>query len=169
MTEVQAFYNPEHSAQAFCGFNQNENLIVLVYRSTQDVTNWVNNIKFFKHEFGDCTNCNVHLGFWETYTDLSKEVQSCAGSLRSRHPNAKILIAGHSLGGAIAALTAVDLRKQGHAVDYFFTYGAPRVGTPEFSAWFSQFVNPAQHWRVTHYKDMVVHTPPASFGYLHVP
>lgn len=93
----------------------------------------------------------------------------CAGELKNKYPAAKTLIAGHSLGGAIASLTAVDYTKLGNKVDYFFTYGAPRVGTPEFSAWFIEFVNPNEHWRVTHYKDMVVHTPPSSFGYLHVP
>lgn len=41
---------------------------------TQDFINWYNNIKFFKHDFGDCSNCKVHLGFWETYDDVSAEV-----------------------------------------------------------------------------------------------
>lgn len=60
-------------------------MIVLVYRSivnniklgTQDITNWINNVKFFKTEFGDCENCYVHLGFWETYTAISNGMINC--------------------------------------------------------------------------------------------
>lgn len=61
------------------------------------------------------------------------------------------MIAGHSLGGAIAALMAVDVARLGYKVDHFYTYGAPRIGNPEFFSWFKSFVNPTHHWRVTHY------------------
>lgn len=82
---------------------------------------------------------------------------ACAKSLKAKHSSAKILVSGHSLGGAIAYLAAVDITKLGHKVDYFYTYGAPRIGTHEFAVWFTEYVAPTEHWRVTHYRDMVIH------------
>lgn len=75
---------------------------------------------------------------------------SCVQDLKSKYPQGEILITGHSLGGAIAALTAVDVTKLGYKVNNFYTYGAPRVGNEEFELWFNSFVNPTEHWRVTH-------------------
>lgn len=46
------------------------------------------------------------------------------------------MIAGHSLGGAIAAMTAVDVTRLGYKVEHFYTYGTPRVGNDEFEEWF---------------------------------
>ncbi|CAD8062043.1 unnamed protein product [Paramecium primaurelia] len=168
MIDVQAFAG-NYSSQAYCGYNQKENYIVLVYRSTQDLTNWINNVKFFKQEFGDCKDCAVHLGFWETYTAISNEMINCTKTLRQKYPKSKVLITGHSLGGAIAALMAVDVTRLGIQVDNFFTYGAPRVGNIEFATWFINYVVPKEYWRVTHYADTVVHTPPMNFYYSHLP
>ncbi|CAD8081966.1 unnamed protein product [Paramecium sonneborni] len=168
MIDVQAFAG-NYSSQAYCGYNQKENYIVLVYRSTQDLTNWINNIKFFKQQFGDCIDCAVHLGFWETYTAISDGMINCTKTLKEKYPKSKVLITGHSLGGAIAALLAVDVTRLGIQVDNFFTYGAPRVGNIEFATWFEDYVIPKEQWRVTHYADTVVHTPPLSFYYAHLP
>ncbi|CAK69504.1 unnamed protein product (macronuclear) [Paramecium tetraurelia] len=169
MVEVKAFYKSDHHAQAYVGYNKKENLVVVVYRSTQDFINWYNNIKFFKHDFGDCKNCKVHLGFWETYDDVSAEVLAAAKHLKEKYPTSKLLVTGHSLGGAVAYLAAVDLKKLGYNVDYFFTYGSPRIGSHEFAVWFTSFVGATEHWRVTHYRDMVIHQPPSSFSYKHPP
>jgi predicted lipase len=73
------------------------------------------------------------------------------------------------LGGAVAYLAAVDLKKMGYKIDYFFTYGAPRIGTHEFAVWFASYVAPNENWRVTHYRDMVIHQPPSAFSYKHPP
>ena len=106
---------------------------IILSIGTQDLTNFINDVKFFKHEFGDCFNCYVHLGFWETYTAISTGMISCTQKLKQKHQSAKILVTGHSLGGAIAAMMAVDVTRLGHKVDYFFTYGAPRIGNTEFA------------------------------------
>ena len=99
----------------------------------------------------------MHLGFWETYDDVSAEVLAAAKHLKGKYPKAKTLVTGHSLGGAVAHLAAVDFTKLGYKVDYFFTYGSPRIGTHEFAVWFTSYVSATEHWRVTHYRDMVIH------------
>lgn len=120
-------------------------------------------------EFGDCDNCKVHMGFWQTYNDLSEKMMACVDSLKAKYPKGEIMITGHSLGGAIAALTAVDVTRRGIKVHHFYTYGAPRVGNDEFESWFTTFVAPIESWRVTHNRDTVVHLPPKIYGYQHIP
>ena len=44
-----------------------------------------------------------------------------------------ILCAGHSLGGALATLAAIDLQKKYHFPDlHVYTYGTPRTGSAAF-------------------------------------
>ncbi len=59
--------------------------------------------------------------------------------LLSVHPSAPLFIAGHSLGGALATLCAVDVRARLAAPDVrLFTFGSPRVGNAVFAAWVEQ-------------------------------
>jgi len=48
--------------------------------------------------------------------------------LKSAHPNAKLAIAGHSLGAAVATHALIDLKSRGVNIEFFYTYGSPRVG-----------------------------------------
>ena len=46
------------------------------------------------------------------------------------------------------------------------TFGSPRVGNPAFSNWFDGSMNLGTYSaRVVHYKDIVPHLPPMSFGF----
>lgn len=68
---------------------------------------------------------------------------------------------GHSLGGALAAFAAIDIKTtfnpQGGITLY--TYGQPRVGNKVFSdLLFKSLSN--RYVRVTHYDDTVAHVPP---------
>jgi len=44
---------------------------------------------------------------------------------------------GHSLGGAMATLMALQLAESGRTVD-LSTYGSPRLGDPAFYDWFEK-------------------------------
>ena len=52
-------------------------------------------------------------------------------ALYLKHPK-KALVTGHSLGGAMANLAAVDLVNAGYPVD-LITFGVPRVRNREFA------------------------------------
>ena len=56
-------------------------------------------------------------------------------TLIAAHPNTPILITGHSLGGALAVLSALDIKKElmFNETISLYTFGAPRVGNDEFS------------------------------------
>lgn len=38
---------------------------------------------------------------------------NCTKTLKNKYPNAKLLVTGHSLGGAIASMMAVDVTRLG--------------------------------------------------------
>lgn len=52
----------------------------------------------------------------------------------------------------------MDLLKAGLTSIRLFTFGSPRVGDSDFAVWVSTKLK-QDSYRVTHYKDMVVHVP----------
>ena len=77
------------------------------------------------HDAGIATAVRVHSGFQQAYSLLRPAVLawlSANGSKASR-----CVVVGHSLGGALATLCALDLLLRGFAVD-LVTFGCPRVG-----------------------------------------
>jgi len=47
----------------------------------------------------------------------------CASNLIGKYPSAKVTMVGHSLGGALATLFAIDLQILGYKMTNLFTYG----------------------------------------------
>jgi hypothetical protein len=77
-----------------------------------------------------------------------------------------VFVAGHSLGGALAQLCALDLRLSARLPDVrLTTFGAPRVGNAVFARWLDAAVGP--HARFTHARDVVPSVPPSWAGFAH--
>jgi pimeloyl-ACP methyl ester carboxylesterase len=96
----------------------------------------------------------VHWGFWRAESALWPQV---AGWL-DRHPQAEIVVTGHSLGAAMATITAARL-----PAALLVTFGSPRVGTRAFARGFDQ-------GRVRRYVDCcdgVARVPPP-WGFVHL-
>jgi triacylglycerol lipase len=53
--------------------------------------------------------------------------------LQAKYSKAKLIITGHSLGGAIATISAVDLIISNFKIDEVYTFGSHRVGDIQFS------------------------------------
>ena len=75
--------------------------------------------------------------------------------------NKAIFVTGHSLGGALAALTAqeIDAAKPG-SVRAVYTYGMPRTGNAQFASAYNQALG-ARTYRMVHGSDVVPTVPPA--------
>jgi len=79
-----------------------------------------------------------------------------------------VFVTGHSLGGALATLAALDLRVNLGLPDVrVVSFGSPRVGNYVFSKWFEKEIGP--HWRFSHNRDIVPSVPPGYMGFHHVP
>ncbi|BBN18801.1 hypothetical protein MPTK1_8g05610 [Marchantia polymorpha subsp. ruderalis] len=81
-----------------------------------------------------------------------------------------IYVTGHSLGGALATLFALDLAschlaKEGRILVTMYNYGSPRVGNSPFAEKYNKTVKDS--WRVVNNRD-IVPTVPRLMGYCHV-
>ncbi|KAM3144305.1 hypothetical protein pb186bvf_003469 [Paramecium bursaria] len=168
-TNAQSFQNSSHNTSAYCAYNQIENAIILNYRSTSNVQNFVGDLNFIQSNYTKCQGCYIHSGFQDMYQDLSEQMINCTQQLKQKFSDAKVFVVGHSLGGAIAALLASDVKTRlGYSIDIFLTTGAPRVGNVQFRNWFSTNVAPNISYRIVHNQDPVPQLPPLGQNYTHL-
>lgn len=66
---------------------------------------------------GTKDNCQVHGGFYKASLDARPVVLAAVNKGLKLYPGYKVVATGHSLGGAVATLTAAYLRNQGLYVD----------------------------------------------------
>jgi len=125
----------------------------------------------------------LHFGFFSSYSRLRKQVHATIYEELVRSPS-RLLVTGHSLGGAQATACAYDMSRwiipsvkkdllynRGKAAAdkvtlCCYTFGAPRLGGPRFQAAFDKAV-PETH-RVINDGDVVTTTPPHWLGFNHV-
>lgn len=169
---------PELNTMGIVTLSTDKSTIISVFRGTNLVA--ANEVSFdFANVIEDfiallvdsplCIECNVHLGFLEAYSSIADQMKANVKSLQSSFPNASKLVAtGHSMGGAMATLFALDLIvNEGMNNISLVTFGSPRVGNVAFS----QFANlrlGSTNWRVTYDNDMVTVFPLMAMGYKHV-
>lgn len=98
---------------------------VMAMRGTQTTNDWLSN-------FNIGMSCGpsgslVHSGFNEIYKKMRLDVQKMIAEARPKP--VKVHFIGHSLGGALATLAALDWAKSGIGSTYLYTFGAPRIGS----------------------------------------
>lgn len=149
--------NTDHSTRGYIGYNEGQQAIYVSFRGSEDINNWITNLDAIKTDYPLCSGCEVHKGFYTAEQAVFGEVLAQVQSLLSKYPGYTVFVTGHSLGAALATLTANDLTQSGIKIR-LFNYGSPRIGNDEFAEFTSSFLTDRN--RVTHHKDMVVHTPP---------
>ena len=145
------------------GFVKNTREVILVsFQGSDGPLDWFRNLKFFKKRYSGCQRCKIHTGFFEAYSPLRDEMLQKVNNFYQEHPK-KVLVTGHSLGGAMATLAAVDLVNARYTVD-LITFGTPRVGNKEFAQYVDRIVK-GLNLRVTYKNDIVTVVP--NIGYRH--
>lgn len=176
ISHVHTFYNSTTDMRAFLAvlrWGERPPRIVFSFRGTETLQNWIEDLKVFKTDRKmSCTDCRVHEGFVDVWDSLASQALPALASLRRDYPSAPLTITGHSLGGAVAFLSAYILTADLHiAVDAVYTYGSPRVGNKAFAE-AHPLVKDGRSWRITHHRDVVPHLPPRGFypfssGFVH--
>jgi triacylglycerol lipase len=107
---------------------------------------------------------NVHRGFEGAAAAVKDQVRDALAARTER----TLLIAGHSLGAALAAVTAdralLDLGLRATAV---YGFGMPRAGGQEFAHRYNDTLG-ATTYRLMHGEDIVASVPPSALGFRHV-
>ena len=127
---------------------------ILAVEGTNETTDWVTNLKFLIKR-DDC-----HRGF---KNNANRTLAQLVVAYEGLNPERKLVIAGHSLGGATATLIADLLWESGNKNIALVTAGSPRPGGRNLK----RRLNGLEHHRFVHGNDIVPGTPPWIFGYIH--
>lgn len=174
----------------FTRIYSNHDYIIIVHRGTQKKHDWfISNFPFRRkkliHFDGSIENkVKVHRGFQSTldFGDITSNQTSLQAIFKYleklKIDDRKIVITGHSMGGALATILATKLRYwisiQNQAVDkskhikpiyLVATFGAPAVGGEDFKDFYAELKDCT--YRMVNEFDAVPFAPPF-FGYRHV-
>jgi hypothetical protein len=191
---------PSPLSDPHSGVNENQKLmqrsngaIIVAFRGTYSITNTVIDLSTVPQKYvpypplddeegGDpgrpehvCTNCTVHLGFLMSWQIARQVIMPALKRLHDQYPHYPIRLVGHSLGGAVGALAALEM-KVGLGWDDIIvtTFGEPRVGNSGFVKYLDEAFdlqggesNPEQraYRRITHIGDPVPLLPLSEWGY----
>ncbi|KAL0952903.1 hypothetical protein HGRIS_007120 [Hohenbuehelia grisea] len=93
-----------------------------------------------EHFPGVDSKVQVHSGFAAAHAQSAPEILAEARRLLAQQKSRRVILVGHSLGGALAALDALSLRLNlpKHVDVQAVTYGMPRLGNHEFVKLFDE-------------------------------
>ncbi|UQZ32212.1 lipase [Paenibacillus sp. PK3_47] len=134
--------------------------VIIAFRGTSSTSNWVSNMNASQKNFKYIKEaCLTHRGFTDIYASARDGIISVLGSLS---PEKALFVTGHSLGGALAALCAVDAAANTHyRFPSLYTYGAPRTGDPDFAKAAAKYV--PHSFRIANPFDLVTYVPPSIY------
>ncbi len=141
--------------QALLAFEPSKQRVVLSFRGTQpdEVKDLLANVKVFPSSWAGAGY--VHKGF----ADMLASGWGAIHVALARRPSARLLYTGHSLGAALATLSAAL-----HRPSAMITFGLPRVGNGAFA----ESLAGITHDRYVGCADLVCRIPPEQWSYEHV-
>ena len=156
----------EHTPAGICA--RGNQTLFIVFRGTQSAGEKLKNWMADKQDavFDDLQGGKVHRGFHHCYATVRKSIMDFLRAHTA--PNQTIRVTGHSLGGALATLAAMDIATGGlpfRALEVY-TFASPLVGGVRWARHYAQ--QRAATWRIANRRDLVTKVPPAFLGYRHV-
>ncbi|KAL8750962.1 MAG: hypothetical protein Q9199_006736 [Rusavskia elegans] len=144
-------------------------LIVLAIRGSVSKANWKADWDMMRVGINWCDECHIHRGFRNSWDEIKQAVTENMRKAVEAHPDHRIVVTGHSLGGAVATIAAAELRRlDAHfaAQTELYTFGSPRIANKEAARWLSD--QSRFSWRITNENDLVPRLPPRVLGYHHM-
>ena len=119
----------------------------------------------------ECMNCTVHSGFMTSWRNTRCIVVPHVEEALKNYPDYEMTLVGHSLGGAVAALAALEFQARGWE-PHVTTFVERRVGNKAFNTFIDERFNLLNdtiendlYRRVTHVDDPVPLLPMEEWGY----
>lgn len=145
---------------------QKGDAVYVAWRGTDDLEEWIQDAKYDQVSPTFLPDAvKVELGFHELYVTADTASHPsprdvCLNRLRDLPGIRTVYITGHSLGGALAVLNALDIALQLPIQPVVYTLAGPRVGNHDFAYAYNQRI--ANCWRVVNSYDEVPNLPPKS-------
>lgn len=129
--------------------------IIVAFRGTYSISNILVDLSLHPQEYvpyigdpehdGDqagtpqrrCENCTVHAGFLNSWHNARPTVLHNISEIREHYPDYELVLVGHSLGGAVAALAGIEVQLRGWRPQVT-TFGEPKVGNEQFVKFFDE-------------------------------
>jgi Lipase (class 3)/Lipase 3 N-terminal region len=90
------------------------NLIVVSFRGSSSIRNWITNLQVELIDTDFCDGCQAHVGFLASWETARNQVLDAINIGAELYPSYQLVVTGHSLGAAIATLAAAELRNLGY-------------------------------------------------------
>ncbi|KAF5008210.1 hypothetical protein FDECE_5485 [Fusarium decemcellulare] len=170
-----------------------EPAIVVAFRGTYSIANTIVDLSTVPQEYvpypspddddrdeppekpeHECTNCTVHMGFLQSWRNARRLVLPQLRQLKTQYPTYPIQLVGHSLGGAVACLAALELKVSlGWEDVVVTTFGEPRTGNDGLARFVDEVfyldgqdnLEDRDYRRVTHKEDPVPLLPLSEWSY----
>ncbi|KAH6845495.1 Alpha/Beta hydrolase protein [Chaetomium sp. MPI-CAGE-AT-0009] len=164
-TVASSFIGSVLDTRGFIGVDPVDKKIVVAFRGSTSVRNWIADFIFIQVPCDLGSGCLAHTGFYASWGEVASRVLDGIRAATKANPTYKVVVTGHSLGGAVATLATAYIRKAGIAAD-LYTYGSPRVGNLPFVEYITK--QAGAEYRITHTDDPVPRLPPILLNYRHV-
>ncbi|WP_235680189.1 lipase family protein [Paenibacillus albicereus] len=144
-------------AQPFGFVAESPHAVVAAFRGTSSTSEWLTDFMAEQIEYTVVKDGGkTHRGFTSLYESLRPQLRELLERTGARKP---LFLTGHSLGGALATLAALDLAKNGPGRNpIVYTFAAPRVGDSEFAESYAKAV--PRSFRLANSNDIVTYLPP---------
>eukprot|EP01113_Clastostelium_recurvatum_P036018 TRINITY_DN5080_c0_g2_i1.p1 TRINITY_DN5080_c0_g2~~TRINITY_DN5080_c0_g2_i1.p1 ORF type:complete len:336 (+),score=68.32 TRINITY_DN5080_c0_g2_i1:97-1008(+) len=167
------FWSDETDTYGFIGYDRAMKSIILAFRGTDSdsLPNWITNLSNgLLVPWANNPTAKVHSGFYRAYTSIQSQVKQQLLAAVAQYPNATVILAGHSLGGALSIMAAMDIYYNTTVpIHEIYNYGSPRVGNNEFAQLYESLPMGKATFRIVNQADIVPHLPPLGLKYYHVP
>jgi predicted lipase len=147
----------------------NSDRLYVIFRGSDKSIDWINNVQFRQqiYPYGDGNSAvQFHQGFMMAYFAVRDRLLETMETFTGQ----QLVVTGHSLGGALATIAALDLQYNlGRANDLTFivnTYGAPRVGNQAQVESYNRRI--PNSYRFIYGWDIVTRVPREWQGFAHV-
>jgi V8-like Glu-specific endopeptidase len=141
---------------AQCFVATTADLVLVCFRGTTSLGDWLSNLNVATTD--TATIGTVHSGFLGQFNDLRQQIETIFAS----RPGRKVILSGHSLGGALASLAAATWTDVQPLLG-LYTYGQPFTGQNDFAALMEVRLGD-RYLRFVNDADVVPRVPP---GYRH--
>lgn len=147
--------------------------MVIAFRGTASKKNVVTDLKLFSRPYPGQhwrhgLSVRVHSGFYQAWSENNyrETVMQRVTDIITSSTTAgrfKVYVTGHSLGGALAVLASLEVKKQNPAAEVVcYTFGAPRVGNISFASLCDASF---ESWHIINEDDPVPRVPPGFLLY----
>ncbi|KAJ9049218.1 hypothetical protein DSO57_1026908 [Entomophthora muscae] len=170
---VKYIEDEDTGTQAIVAINRQFNQIVVSYRLTTNLQNWLDNFNMQLVDVAEMPRgVRVHRGIYSNFVASYLRVQDTVIELLDdpRYQNHTLFITGYSLGGGMAQLSTsswfklLKTRNDTRPIEVI-SYANPRVGNAAFAQHMESLNIPIT--RYTNGKDLVSHIPGRKLGFVH--